>query len=59
MADGDLEERASEAVLVKFTPSELAALDGARGLEPRTVFIKRYMAAVVRAQRGREADAVR
>lgn len=41
-------ERATRGVLVKFTPSELADLDAARGGVARTVFIKRYMAAVVR-----------
>ena len=41
-------ERASEPVLVKFTPEELAGLDRVRGGEPRTVFVKRFMRAVVR-----------
>lgn len=48
MAAGVSVERATEPVLVKFTPTELAGIDAARGPVARTVFIKRYMAAVVR-----------
>lgn len=52
-------ERATETVLVKFTPSELADVDRVRGVEPRTKFIKRYMAAVVKRldELGGEPDA--
>lgn len=50
------EERATVPVLVKFTPSELAAVDRARGLEKRTVFIKRYLAAVARRVNGEVDD---
>jgi len=39
---------ATVGVLLKFDPEELAAIDRARGAEPRTKFIKRFMAAVVR-----------
>ena len=41
-------ERASEPVLVKFTPEELAGLDRVRGGEARTVFVKRFLRAVVK-----------
>lgn len=36
------------SVLIRFDPEELAAIDRARGTEPRTKFIKRFMAAIVR-----------
>lgn len=51
-------ERATVGVLVKFTPEEVADLDRVRGGEPRTVFVKRFMRAVVRRiddERGSDA----
>lgn len=50
MATVSTEERATEAVLVKFTPRELEAINrlAARMGLKRTVVIKRFMAAVVK-----------
>lgn len=47
-AVGRTAERADMSVLLKLTSRELADIDRVRGSEPRTKFIKRYMAAVVR-----------
>lgn len=49
-------ERATEAKLIKFTPSERAAIDRARGEEGFAVFVKRYMAEVCRLYAAREAS---
>lgn len=38
--------RPTHGVLVRFKPEELARIDAVRGQEPRTEFVRRYLAAV-------------
>lgn len=47
-------ETASKQVLIRMTPSEVAAIDGVRGALPRGTWLKRLAAEAVLAARGLE-----